>query len=97
VTDKESLDSREAVRVAMVREKIIPNLPIDELSDHATMLVDNQAMMERETLPYGGVDEMLKAFESEFADARSYSVPEFIAMLRAEFELENVSSQPDPY
>jgi hypothetical protein len=69
----------------MVREKIIPDLPIDKLSEHAIMLMDNRLMMEREALPYGGVDEMLKAFESDFAAARSYSVPEFIAMLREEF------------
>ena len=76
------VEAVETMRQTMVVEDGLPDLPLQDLSVTQLFQIDMRIMMEREAVQYGGVEEMLECFESEFEDAKAYSsLEEFMKML----------------
>ena len=72
----------EAMRQTMVADGGLPDLALQDLSATQLFQIDMRIMMEREAVQYGGVEEMLESFESEFENATAYSsLAEFMLML----------------
>ena len=81
-TSEYNLELVEAMRQTMVAEGGLPDLAQQDLSVTQLIQIDMRITMEREAVQYGGVEEMLKCFESEFENAKVFSsLAEFMLML----------------